>query len=95
MPNITGPAGAHDDANPLGGILGSILGESPAAQKARIEEAAKGANDLTGLVRKKQPATSKQPQANGAAAAEGAAPTSTKRKAEDDGEGESGKKVKV
>lgn len=33
-----------------------MLGESPAAQKARIEEASKGANDLTGLVKKKKPA---------------------------------------
>ena len=32
-----------------------MLGESPAAQSARIEEASKGANDLTGLVKKKKP----------------------------------------
>jgi HAT1-interacting factor 1 len=49
-------AGAPD-GDPLGGILGSILGESPAAQKARIEEATRSANDLSGLVRhKKKPA---------------------------------------
>ena len=36
-----------------------MLGESPATQKAKIEEASKGANDLTGLVkRKKLPPTS-------------------------------------
>ena len=34
-----------------------MLGESPAAQRNRIEEASKGANDLTGLVKKKKPAT--------------------------------------
>jgi HAT1-interacting factor 1 len=31
-----------------------MLGESRAAQKARVEEAAKGANDLTGLVRRRK-----------------------------------------
>ena len=46
--------GTLDGSNPLAGILGSMLGESPAAQKARIEEASKGANDLTGLVKKKR-----------------------------------------
>lgn len=48
-----GPAGAGADEDPLRGILGSILGETPASQKARIEEAAKGANDLSGLVKRK------------------------------------------
>ncbi|KAI9878724.1 MAG: hypothetical protein M1830_010684 [Pleopsidium flavum] len=47
--------GAIDGTNPLSGILGSILGESPAAQKARIEEATKGAHDLTNLVKRKKP----------------------------------------
>ncbi|KAF2101918.1 hypothetical protein NA57DRAFT_25192, partial [Rhizodiscina lignyota] len=46
-----GPAGAPDPSNPLAGILGQLLGESPVDQKARIEEATKTANDLTGLVR--------------------------------------------
>ena len=48
--------GAIDGANPLSSILGSILGESPEAQKTRLEEAAKGANDLTNLVRRKKTA---------------------------------------
>ncbi|MCJ1249227.1 hypothetical protein MMC30_006450 [Trapelia coarctata] len=48
--------GAIDGANPLSGILGSILGESPEAQKTTLEEAAKGATDLTNLVRRKKPA---------------------------------------
>ncbi|MCJ1395143.1 hypothetical protein MMC18_008024 [Xylographa bjoerkii] len=50
--------GAVDGATPLSGILGSILGESPEAQKARIEEASQGAQDLTNLVRKKKSAKS-------------------------------------
>ncbi|MCJ1477852.1 hypothetical protein MMC13_006525 [Lambiella insularis] len=50
--------GAIDGATPLSGILGSILGESPEAQKARIEEASQSAKDLTNLVRRKRPAGS-------------------------------------
>ncbi|KAI9846681.1 MAG: hypothetical protein M1837_003736 [Sclerophora amabilis] len=52
---LAGPAGAPDGSNPMTGILGSILGESPAEQKARIESAMNDANDLTGLVRRKKP----------------------------------------
>lgn len=48
--------GTIDGSNPLSGILGSILGESPAAQRARLEEASKSANDLTDLVKRKKPA---------------------------------------
>jgi len=47
--------GALDGANPLSGILGSILGESPEAQKARIEEATKEAKDVTNLIRRNKP----------------------------------------
>ncbi|MCJ1439097.1 hypothetical protein MMC27_008488 [Xylographa pallens] len=47
--------GAVDGATPLSGILGSILGESPESQRARIEEASQGAQDLTNLVRRKKP----------------------------------------
>ncbi|KAI4223248.1 MAG: hypothetical protein L6R36_005567 [Xanthoria steineri] len=46
----------HDDGlTPLGGILGSILGESPAAQTLRLDEASKGAKDLSNLVKRKKP----------------------------------------
>lgn len=51
-----------DGANPLSGILGSILGESYNAQKTRIEEASKGAKDLTGLVKRKKASTAPSPQ---------------------------------
>ncbi|KAI5462715.1 hypothetical protein BGZ63DRAFT_355237 [Mariannaea sp. PMI_226] len=67
------------EANPLGGILGAVAGESKADTKARVEEAKKTATDLTGLVRKKAkpaaPTTTaapSEPEANG------------KRKAEDE-----------
>lgn len=54
-----GPAGASDptDGNPLSGILGSLLGESPSEQKTRLEEATRGARDLTGLVRRRKEET--------------------------------------
>lgn len=51
---ITNSTGVPDGSNSLGGILGSLLGESAADQKARIEEVTKGANDLTGLIRHKK-----------------------------------------
>lgn len=53
--------GAIDGANPLSGILGSILGETQEAQESRLAEASKSANDLTNLVkRKKHAKTEKQ-----------------------------------
>ncbi|KAK0386721.1 hypothetical protein NLU13_6556 [Sarocladium strictum] len=71
-----------DEANPLGGILGATLGESAAETKARVEEAKKTANDLSGLVRKKKAAPAET------AAPEAAAPATSngKRKADDDDE---------
>lgn len=48
--------GTIDGAIPLSGILGSILGESPAAQQARLTDASNNATDLTNLVKRKKPA---------------------------------------
>ena len=56
--------GTIDGSNPLSGILGSILGESPAAQKARLEEASKDAKDLTNLIKRKKPAEDKVSKAS-------------------------------
>ncbi|OCK88111.1 uncharacterized protein K441DRAFT_621878 [Cenococcum geophilum 1.58] len=56
-------AALSESADPalFSGLLGSILGADPTAQKARIEEASKGANDLTNLVRhKKKPALAEE-----------------------------------
>lgn len=63
--------GGDGGANPLGGVLGAVLGESAADAQTRIDEAARTATDLSGLVRKKK---AKEPElaANG------------KRKADDD-----------
>lgn len=54
--------GTIDGAIPLSGILGSILGESPAAQQARLTDASNNATDLTSLVKRKKPATAEQEQ---------------------------------
>lgn len=51
------------DAHPLTGILGSILGESPAAQNSRLEEASKSAVDLTKFVKRKKPASNDELEA--------------------------------
>ncbi|KAL9030644.1 MAG: hypothetical protein Q9196_001254 [Gyalolechia fulgens] len=47
-------SGNADRAEQLGGILGSILGESPAAQREKLDEASIGAKDLSNLVKRKK-----------------------------------------
>lgn len=72
--------------NPLRGILGGMLGETPVDQKQRIAEATANANDLSGLIKKKKPAAT-------ATAAPGLA---SKRKLEDEQSQEAtSKKAKV
>ncbi len=87
--------GTMDASHPLSGILGEILGESPAARDARLEEANRGANDLTGMVKRKKPTQ----EGEGSKAAEIEVPqTNGKRKvdfAEDTEEVGTGKKVKI
>ncbi|TVY80908.1 NASP-related protein sim3 [Lachnellula suecica] len=73
--------------NSMGGVLGTTLGETPEQAAARIEEAKKGANDLSGLVRRKAKATEATPE-----------PVSTngKRKADEEPEdSDNAKKAKV
>lgn len=53
--------GALNADNPMMGILGATLGESKAEAEARIQEAKKTATDLSGLVRKKEKKTEKEP----------------------------------
>jgi HAT1-interacting factor 1 len=82
--DVEGVLGAE---NPMTGILGAALGESPAEAQARIEEAKKGAKDLSGLVRKKE----KRPEA-----AEATPETKGKRRAEEPVDGaEEAKKAKL
>jgi len=81
--------GASNGGNPAGGILGATIGESPVDAAARVEEAKKTANDLTGLVRHKKKAKTEEstPEPNG---------SNGKRKAEDDLEADDEvKKIKV
>lgn len=92
------------DANPLGGILGAVTGESASDTKARVEEAKKTATDLTGLVRKKAkdvvpapaPAATTATPATAPAAAVPEPETNGKRKAEEEpAEDNAAKKAKV
>lgn len=76
----------------IGGILGAAIGESAAETKARVEEAKKTANDLSGLVRKKnkeETVTEAAPEPAPEAEANG------KRKAEEPAEDAEAKKTKV
>lgn len=75
-------------ATPLNGILGQILGESPAEQKKRLAEASAGATDISGLVKKRAAKTT----------ADGEATTvngNGKRKADEVEDVASAKKAKV
>ncbi|ELR08290.1 hypothetical protein VC83_08366 [Pseudogymnoascus destructans] len=74
---LNGPPGAGSS-----GLIGSMLGETAAQTAQRVEEAKKGATDLSGMVRRKE---KKEVNGNG------------KRSAEEAGEGneEGGKKTKV
>ena len=78
--SLSNPNGLEtlESSNPLSGILGSILGESPAAQAARLENASKDARDLTSLVKKKRSAHNERPRSFGS----GAGQTNGKRKGE-------------
>jgi len=82
--------GPSSGGNPLGGVLGTTLGESPTEMAARIEEAKKNATDVSGLVRHKP----KKAAPEAAADTNGSNGTNGKRKAEDEPEVET-KKAKV
>ena len=94
---INGPAGAPDSINPMGGILGATLGESPAEAQARIDEAKKTAKDLTGLVRRKVKAPEAPETPEDSATGTNGTAANGKRKAEDleAEDGENSKKARV
>lgn len=81
---------------PLAGVLAQAMGESPAQQKMRIEEATKNARDLSGLVRhRKKPKADVEGDA-AASAVDSAAASNGKRKLEEAvAEDGTTKKVKV
>jgi HAT1-interacting factor 1 len=70
------------------GLLGGLLGVDAATQKAKIAEATKSANDVTGLVK-----TKKKPKP--AAPSTAAAGSSGKRKLEVEGDDANGKRAKT
>jgi HAT1-interacting factor 1 len=85
--------GSSNDA--MSGILAQVLGESNAESKARIEEATKNANDLSGLVKKKK-AKPAAAVSNGATTGAGASSTNGKRKLEEEpADGGEGKRAKT
>jgi HAT1-interacting factor 1 len=53
--SINDPSQRADGLNALNSILGQIAGQSAVEQKTRLDNAAKNANDLSALVRKRQP----------------------------------------
>ena len=77
----------------MAGLLAQALGESPAEQKARLDEATRNANDLSGLVRhKKKP---KPEASNGTSAGATVSTANGKRKLDEvDEAGTEGKKTK-
>lgn len=87
-PNNAFPA---DDA--MSGILAQVLGESTAEQKARIQEATKNANDLSGLVKKKKSKTTHG--ASASAISTSSANGSSKRKLDDSVDEAEGKRAKT
>jgi HAT1-interacting factor 1 len=89
--SLAGTAG-DPQADAIGGILAQVLGQSASEQKARIEEASKNANDLTGLVKKKPKA---QPSNGITQSARGVSASNGKRKLEDDAESSEEKKVRT
>lgn len=78
------------DKSVFQGLLGGMIGADPAAQKAKLEEATKAANDITGLVKtkKKEKAPAPAPTASSDAG-------SSKRKLEVEEEGANGKRAKT
>ncbi|KAF2029943.1 hypothetical protein EK21DRAFT_66737 [Setomelanomma holmii] len=72
------------------GLLGGLLGADAATQKAKIAEATKSANDVTGLVK-----TKKKPKPAPAAPSDAATAGSGKRKLEVEGDDANGKRAKT
>lgn len=75
------------DSSVFQGLLGGLLGADAATQKAKIAEATKSANDVTGLVK-----TKKKPKAPAPAATES---SSGKRKLEVEDDAANGKRAKT
>ena len=76
--------------------MGSLLGETAAQQKARIADATKGANDLTGMIRHKKKPEVPAVGASVSNGATGGATQQVKRKLDGDSETDGqGKRAKT
>ncbi|KAF1939880.1 hypothetical protein EJ02DRAFT_456548 [Clathrospora elynae] len=78
------------DPSVFQGLLGNLLGADAATQKAKIAEATKSANDVTGMVKKKAKAPGQAASGSGSAHVRG-----SKRKLEVDGGCANGKRAKT
>jgi HAT1-interacting factor 1 len=78
------------DPSVFQGLLGGLLGADAATQKAKIAEATKGANDVSGMVKKKAKAPAPVASGSGFKDAGG-----SKRKLEVDDVGAEGKRAKT
>lgn len=58
--SINDPAQEAGAMDALSGILGQIIGKSSEEKKAALEDVTKGATDLSSLVRKKAPSSTKR-----------------------------------
>ena len=76
------------DSSVFKGLLGGLLGADSATQKAKLAEATKTANDVSGMVKKKVKAPAPAPSGSNDAG-------SSKRKLEVDDGGAEGKRAKT
>lgn len=79
------------DPSVMQGLLGGLFGADAATQKAKLAEATKSANDVTGLVKTKK----KAKEATAPAASASTAPGTSKRKLEADDSGADEKRAKT
>ena len=82
------PVSIKEEENPFAGVLAGLLGKD---QEKKVQEVTAGANDLSGLVKRK----GKRPEVAAAAGVEVNANGKGKRKAEEEQDGATGKKAKV
>lgn len=87
VPGDGGDEGGYDEGDEaaanqlLGGLLQSVLGQSREEQRRRVEEAVKGANDVSGLVRRKEKKENEKEETRGGGVS--GAGAGAKRKLED------------
>ncbi|KAK2740265.1 hypothetical protein FQN55_008991 [Onygenales sp. PD_40] len=88
--SVNDPSSGNDDSGSLNGILSQVLGQSATDQASILQEAMKGANDLSSLVRKRKHAPT-APSSN----QEPAGKRQLDPESQDDNESDTGKKAKL